>query len=137
LICAIILLSHLALLSFTSATMSISPDFIIACAYLVIVPPILVIRQIKYDKEAAERKKKFDEDMAAIIESNDTDLAIKQKIESQNKKISSQNKKLSLLLQSMKQEREERRQKGEQREQRLSLAVSRMESRLQRPDQVL
>ncbi len=149
-ICAIILLSHLALLSFALATMSISPDFIIACACLVIVPPILVIRQIKYDKEAAERKKKFNEDMAAIIESNDTDLAIsrmqsavttetelRQKIESQNKKISSQNKKLSLLLQSMKQEREERRQKGEQREQRLSLAVSRMESQLQRPDQVL
>ena len=46
--------------------MSISPEFIVACAYLAIVPPMLVIRQMKYDKEAAERKKKLDEDMAKL-----------------------------------------------------------------------
>ncbi len=62
--------------------MNIQPDFIAACVYLAIVPPILVIRQIRFNKEAKERKKKFDEDMAEAqkailqIESNNADLAI-------------------------------------------------------------
>ena len=47
-------------------------------------------------------------------------------------KIELQNNKISLLLQSMRQEREERRQKGEQREQKLSSAVLRMETQVQR-----
>ncbi len=56
--------------------MSISPELVydVACAYLAIVPPMLVIRQMKYDKEAAERKKKLDEDIAKLVDEDITKL---------------------------------------------------------------
>jgi peptidoglycan hydrolase CwlO-like protein len=36
----------------------IPQDFILVCIYLVLIPPILILRQLKYEKQLAELQKK-------------------------------------------------------------------------------
>jgi hypothetical protein len=81
--------------------MMIPQDLIIVCIYLAIVPPILILRQLKHEKQLAELQEKNKKWLELEISKTKEATERLQMMQSNNKELNSNNKELNSAISRM------------------------------------
>jgi response regulator RpfG family c-di-GMP phosphodiesterase len=76
----------------------IPQDFIFVCIYLVLIPPLLILRQLKHEKQLAELQEKNKKWLELEISKTKEATERLQMMQSNNKELNSNNKELNSVV---------------------------------------